>query len=100
MLAKYPHEDSITKILPSLVPALFFVFCTWIAKNIIFKLIDNDDKENEVSYKNEYHQNNNYESLHETEFVNPSKDNENIPLVSGYQSTDIRKTNGSVNSNA
>ena len=106
MLAKYPHEESITKFLPSVIPPLFFAFCTWIAKRITFKLID-DDKENEVSHNNENQQNNNNENqeknnnenLHETEFVNPSEDNENIHLVSGYQSTGIRRTNGSVNSN-
>ena len=36
MLGKYPHEDGITKFLPSLIPALFIGFFTWIAKVIIF----------------------------------------------------------------
>ena len=99
MLAKYPHEDSITKFLPSLIPALFIAFCTWIAKGIIFKVID-DDKESEDSHSYKNQLNNNNENPHEIEIVNPSEDNENTPLFSGFQSTATRMTNGSVSSNA
>ena len=99
MLAKYPHDDSITKILSSLIPGLFIAFCTWIAKNIIFKMID-DDKEKEVSHNNEDQQSNNNENPHENEIVTPIEGNEHTPLLSGYQSTTTKRSNGSVNSNA
>ena len=101
MLAKYPHEDSITKFLPSLIPVVFIGFCTWIAKDIIFKVIDDDKKNlNEVSHSNENQENSNNESPHESEIVNPIDDIKIAPLLSGYQSTATRRTNGSVNSNA
>ena len=60
-LAKYPHEDSITKFLPTLLPVVFIGFCTWIAKNIIFKVID-FDKKNQISHNNENLQNSSNET--------------------------------------
>ena len=99
LLAKYPHEDSVTKFLPTVLPVIFIGFCTWIAKNIIFKVID-FDKKNQVSHSNESPQNSNNESPHESEIENPNEDNENTPLLSGYQSTGTERTNSSINSNA
>ena len=60
-LAKYPHEDSITKFIPSLLPIFFIGICTWIAKNIIFKVIDYDKRDQNVNCNEE----------------NPIKDEEN-----------------------
>ena len=114
-LAIYPHEDSITKFIPSLLPMFFIGFCSWIAKNIIFKVIDYDE-ENQVGHSNENLQNNNNnenpqnsnnenpqnsnnENPHESEIVNSIEDNENTPLLSGNQSTVTRRTNLSINSN-
>ena len=73
-LAIYPHEDSITKFIPSLLPVVFIGFCTWIAKNIIFKMIDYE-KEKQVGHSNE--------NPHESKIVNTNEDNENTPLLSG-----------------
>ena len=114
-MAIYPHEDSITKFIPSLLPIFFIGFCSWIAKNIIFKVIDYDE-ENQVGHSNENLQNNNNnenpqnsnnenpqnsnnENPHESEIVNSIEDNENTPLLSGNQSTVTRRTNLSINSN-
>ena len=99
ILAKYPHEDSITKFLPTLLPVVFIGFCTWIAKNIIFKVIDYN-KKNQVSHINENRQNSSNESSHESRIENRNEDNENTPLLSGYQSTSAKRTNLSINSNA
>ena len=98
-LAIYPHEDSITKFIPSLLPIFFIGFCSWIAKNIKFKVIDYD-KENQVDHSNnENPQNSNNENPHESEIVNLIEDNKNTPLLSGNQSTATRRTNLSINSN-
>ena len=115
ILAKYPHEDSITKFIPSLLPVVFIGICTWIAKNIIFKVIDYDKKkqinhtnenlqnsnnENSQNSNNENSQKSNNESPHENKIENPIEDNENTPLLPGYQSTGTERTNLSINSNA
>ena len=96
-LAKYPHEDSIAKFIPSLLPFLFIGFCSWIAKNIIFKMIDYDE-ENHVSHSNENTENsnndnlqnsnnknphdNNNKNLHERKNEKPIEDNSNTPQLS------------------
>ena len=110
-LAKYPQEDSITKFIPSFLPFVVIGICSWIAQNIIFKVIDYD-KENQVGHSNnedpqnnnnneDPQNNNNNEDPHEREMVNLIEDkNENTPLLSGNQSTATRRTNFSINSNA
>ena len=83
-LAIYPHEDGITKLISSLLPFIFIGFCSWIARNIILKVIDYDE-ENKDSHGNENTQNSN---------------NENTPLFARYQSTAATRTKLSINSNA
>ena len=63
-LAKYPHEDSITKFIPSFLPFLFIGICSWIGQNIIFKVI-NYDNENEVSHSIENPMNSNIVNAHD-----------------------------------
>ena len=75
-LGKYLHEDSIAKFIPSLLPFLFIGFCSWIAQNIIFKMI-NYDEESHVSHSNENPENSNTENPHENEIVIPIEDNDN-----------------------
>lgn len=82
-LAIYPHEDGITKLISSLLPFIFIGFFSWIAKNIILKVIDYEE-ENKDSHSNENTQNSN---------------NENTPLFTRYQSTAATRTNLSINSN-
>lgn len=53
LLAKYQHEDGITKFIPSFLPVVFIGFCTWISKNIILKVIDYDKEDQNIIHNNE-----------------------------------------------
>ena len=75
-LATYQHEDGITKFIPSLLPVVSIGFCTWIAKNIIFKVIDYD-KLNLSDYSND--------KVYDRKIEEVLEDNENTPLQSDYK---------------
>ena len=89
-LATYQHEDGITKFIPSLLPVVSIGFCTWITKNIIFKVIDYD-KLNLSDYNNDKIYNSKSEKVLE--------DNENTPLQSDYKLMATGRTNKLIDSN-
>ena len=89
-MATYQHEDGITKFIPSLLPVVFIGFCTWIAKNIIFKVIDYD-KLNLSDYSNDI--------IYDYKSEELVEENEKTPLQSGHKLMATGKANKLIDSN-
>ena len=43
-MARYPHEDAITKLIPSILPLVFIGFCTWMVKKMSSEAFDHDEE--------------------------------------------------------
>ena len=43
-MAGYPHEDAITKLIPSILPLVFIGFCTWVVKKMSLEVFDHDEE--------------------------------------------------------
>ena len=51
-MAGYPHEDAITKLIPSILPLVFIGFCTWMVKKMSSETF-NHDEENQLDHNDQ-----------------------------------------------
>ena len=51
-MAGYPHEDAITKLIPSILPLVFIGFCTWMVKKMSSEAF-NHDEENPLDHNDD-----------------------------------------------